>query len=1149
MKKKGLFKRGFAAFLAAVLVATGIPEIEASAVGANPSFDSKGQYALELKNDGVTPVPYSSSETGGFGDRASDGRVWTDKSVTVSDTGDSFDVTLRALAQEYVKTDTSSGSAEGPAADVMLILDITSSMKRGINSSYNASTKNRSQAMADAANKAIDIIMKANPKNRISITVYGNEKLAESTMKWIPLGSLGLTSGHTYTGGNTQFGENDPSYNGIGKYIEYNYSDHKFTTSAGLLWNGADTYKSKSVSPDGSGTYTQRGIYTGMNWMKEQISAETKGVDDKDRFPYVLILTDGAANKANTDWKGTSFTSYSSSQTDASYAGYTILTAAYQKQILKAAYNTYNGTSDMDVTVFTIGLGPEVTDHFLQMLDPSTITSSSKLNESTYNGYAGTENDYKTTSPTKYYLYPTQKEDGTGFFCYTATAMDALNGAFTELADLVSAKTASTTNPITSYSEGDPAANIEFVDKLGEGMKLIGGIKMGATAGTPSTSGNVTTYTFGSMKSTATYDSSSNTVKWILNAEELPIITFKKSTAPDEGFKNPTEAPVALYYNVCLDTSASPLNLTKSAYYSNDGTEGLVYSRFKPTSDNPYYIDVDPTDSTNNTKKTTLSGDKNKSANNTDTLAYISKVAWDGDYVKTGLGNNGKEGVIASIEKTVDKASYKIGDTLTYTITVKTTDFTTADYITVKDTVSDSLEILSVTPAETARDGQKLQWKLENVAKNETKTITVSCKVKSGAGDNISNTASISEVKVPDGTKSFPDDESPKATVESSITANGKAEITLNKDDEIWEGKSITLIDKDDPTKTFTLTYNDTTGKYEGDVPGGRTYKVSIDGNELPSTYNMTVPKGDTKSQTIDYYTLTLNKDSGFSAVTGGGVYLKGTNVNISATLKSDSEWDEWESSTTGVSDISIQNTSITVDRTITLKAKSNLQTVPVSVPIRLDDITGYGDAVKLVDVSGNEIPLSKDPVTGNFVGDIPNGEYRLIVNGSFSGKTITIENNALATPISPIDYYTLTLTGDKGISDTIGAGVYPAGTEVDISALLKKGYKFVGWTSLIDGVANLTDANTTIILDRHMSFNAVSKKKSGKPAGPTPPDAPTPAPDEPDIQGPIKLAAKDVVPKTGDDFYYGFYILLIVIGIVGLGSGYILLSNSKQKL
>lgn len=81
------------------------------------------------------------------------------------------------------------------------------------------------------------------------------------------------------------------------------------------------------------------------------------------------------------------------------------------------------------------------------------------------------------------------------------------------------------------------------------------------------------------------------------------------------------------------------------------------------------------------------------------------------------------------------------------------------------------------------------------------------------------------------------------------------------------------------------------------------------------------------------------------------------------------------------------------------------------------------------------------------------------------------------------------------------------------------------------------------------MSFNAVSKKKSGKPAGPTPPDAPIPAPDEPDIQGPIKLAAKDVVPKTGDDFYYGFYILLIVIGIVGLGSGYILLSNSKQKL
>lgn len=118
--------------------------------GAN-GLDS---YVVEVSSD-----PATSARPSTFGTGSDDGRVWADKSVSVN--GSQFDVTLSALAQEYVRTSTIV-VREQAAADVAIVIDMSGSM-----------TAERITRMKNAVNKGIDIIMAANPKNRIGIYYYG----------------------------------------------------------------------------------------------------------------------------------------------------------------------------------------------------------------------------------------------------------------------------------------------------------------------------------------------------------------------------------------------------------------------------------------------------------------------------------------------------------------------------------------------------------------------------------------------------------------------------------------------------------------------------------------------------------------------------------------------------------------------------------------------------------------------------------------------------------------------------------------------------------------------------------------------------------------------------------------------------------------
>lgn len=179
---------------AILLVAMSLGLLPATALAAGET--GTGSYVVRLEADATSAKPAE------FGTVEADGRVWTDKSVAVN--GAKFDVTLLALAQEYLRTGSTS-AASSTAADVLLILDITSSMNNAdVDGIY------RYIAMVAAANKAMQTILEANENNRVMVFLYGNQNVHEV---FLPLDHYITTS--TYS-------ESDlAGYGGVKKYIYY----------------------------------------------------------------------------------------------------------------------------------------------------------------------------------------------------------------------------------------------------------------------------------------------------------------------------------------------------------------------------------------------------------------------------------------------------------------------------------------------------------------------------------------------------------------------------------------------------------------------------------------------------------------------------------------------------------------------------------------------------------------------------------------------------------------------------------------------------------------------------------------------------------------------------------------------------------------
>ncbi|MCQ2515129.1 MAG: VWA domain-containing protein, partial [Ruminococcus sp.] len=439
----------------------------------------KGNTLYDIKTDDRTDeVP----EGFGKADGSSNGRVWTDKSVYLN--GENFEVKLSALAQEYVATNVDI-SMSTIGVDVVMILDMSGSMRNNKLEleEYDGSTdKNatRTKAMVKALNEAIETIMVANPNNRVTIYTFQNS--SPVSVNLIPLEHY---KNESWT--DAQVWKNTGTNTGSGKYLNYSVSNSNdvVTTNANLKNSAGATLKQTSCS-SGSGTPTQFGIQTGIQGLISQLNAKSY---DYERVPFVLLFTDGipgtasktAANAFSNTPQKTGLLSHQNNGSN-EITAYTILTAAYQKDQLEAAYSNYNqrhkGDSAYEVHWYNIGLGVDNTDDAAQghaFLDPSTVLdgSNSHANNSgstkgikSYIASAATGNNAKYADN---YVYVEGEN-----FIYFANTSSALTRAFNNLANDIKEASQEVGNPVTTVtSEGQSATReLVFTDVIGDNLLL-----------------------------------------------------------------------------------------------------------------------------------------------------------------------------------------------------------------------------------------------------------------------------------------------------------------------------------------------------------------------------------------------------------------------------------------------------------------------------------------------------------------------------------------------------------------------------------------------------------------------------------------------------------------------------------------------------
>lgn len=610
------------------------------------------------------------------------GRVWTDKTVSTENmtfTGDvtnegsttiennsDFLVTYSALAmsQEIIGW---------PPTDTVFVLDFSASMcwnnwdENGGNVGDADGSDSRIKYMVDALNNAIDTLVKASPFNRIAIVTFN-----ASADTLLPLtGNIEVRSDKAY--------------------LELN----GFTGTTGLDDGVATVRCNINGQSDVTASVTniQAGLYQGMDILVNADTTATFGGETVTRIPNVVLMSDGAPTtfapaasgggyvRPGVDdqridsgqwWNGVKNEAigYGDNSNPHSGNGFmTLLTASYMKNAITSHY--YGGlNTGRETNIYTIGFGiGEQTDGMVEMsnlvLNPADNMEGNTNEQvqnvidawNTYQSQSGSVEVEGLTPSTDGYrppftyrverastsLDPTTLAYPTEYF--PAEDSDALNDAFTQIANMI---TEQAKVPTHVWGDETQSGYITYTDPIGEYMEvkdvktiLLGGQRFDRI-GEPSTSGNVTTYSFsGEVDSpvygthdvseihiTVTTDNNGmQTLKAEIPASVIPVRvnTIEREANGTIQNTNNQVYPIRILYEVGVKagviTDSGTLNTDTSTggvsqkyidnngdgqggvyFYSNlyrgstqgDGdtaqTVGDAYSEFTPARDNPFYF-------------------------------------------------------------------------------------------------------------------------------------------------------------------------------------------------------------------------------------------------------------------------------------------------------------------------------------------------------------------------------------------------------------------------------------------------------------------------------------------------------------------------------------------------------------------------------
>ncbi|MBR2013433.1 MAG: DUF11 domain-containing protein [Clostridia bacterium] len=685
---------------------------------ATEQYAGIGEYTVRLDADPTTDtIPTE------FGTTAADGKVWADKSVTVRE--DRFEVTLSALAQEYI-SESEGATASSTAADVVMILDLSGSMQDK-NLTLDTVSMTRTKAMVKAVNEATEIMMAANPQNRLLIYTYQSDSTGKSPTinEFLPLGHYS----------NTNWSNEDPFSGNSGKYFNYVVSGEEggIQTATNLKKDNA-TF-SKKTQYTQYGTCTQHGILKGIQALIDAIGKETKTVERK---PYVLLFTDGAPGNAAKSWYDTTSSSCSFTHQNngsSEITATTLLSAALMKDRLNAAYQAYNGKAQ-GIEWFNIGLGVGDLNQSKLFLQPANIAADTTTDGqnirkyiSTYTGGTYAEYSHYATN----YVYTVDS--------YLADTGDELQQAFNTLAERIEEETKTITFPILS-AEG-ATSDLIFTDTMGDGMTVsditLHPAKSTAVRGVAA--GN--TYSFEGFDLTVTMSADSQgrqVLQWNIPADEVAIFSFADRQNPANGEYTSAE-PLQLTYQVSM---ASEQDYAGQNTYSNHSAT----ARFSIASDNIYYYETDST-----LKAAPFAAQakvSNPSQTDANAVSYSTASIQNGTTVTAALGNNGRLAPAALLEKQAENALIAPDGIVDFELKITNKGETALSNVVIKDTLPAALTYCngSAQNASVSADGAELTFTVPHIDAGASLSVTYQAILSADAehGSTHTNLAAITRI-------------------------------------------------------------------------------------------------------------------------------------------------------------------------------------------------------------------------------------------------------------------------------------------------------------------------------------------------------------------------------------------------------------------
>ncbi len=213
----------------------------------------------------------------------------------------------------------------------------------------------------------------------------------------------------------------------------------------------------------------------------------------------------------------------------------------------------------------------------------------------------------------------------------------------------------------------------------------------------------------------------------------------------------------------------------------------------------------------------------------------------------------------------------------------------------------------------------------------------------------------------------------------------------------------------------------------------------------------------------------------------GTFVYETGTTIDLVAEADDDYRFAQWTGEVDTIGDVYAVATNITMDDSYSVTADFELLEDRSSLNISSTSggtVTTPGEGVSIHD-TGTTVDLVAEPEE----------DFRFV---KWTGDVETITDvHAAETTIAMHDSYSITANFESWqpapqvqltISSTDGGSVadpgersfaFPLGTQVNLVAVSEEGYRFVGWSSDADTIADTTAASTTIVMESSYSVRA----------------------------------------------------------------------------